>query len=60
MKKEYIAPEMLIRRVVLEGLMQVSVPKENEAGDDAPVGGWDLGDAESKGIDGKSFDVWED
>lgn len=60
MKKEYITPKMLIRRVILEGLMQVSVPRENESGDDTPVGGWGPGNAESKSDNYNSFNVWED
>lgn len=60
LKKNYITPEMIIRRVVLEGFMQLSVPKENEPGDDVPDDGWGPGNAESKSDNNKSFDIWED
>ena len=60
MKKEYIIPEMIIRRVFLEGFIAESLPIDNtpKPGDD---GDWEFSDAESKKGDGLwSDDVWED
>lgn len=58
MKKEYIIPEMLIRRVILEGFIAESVLIE---GGTTPEGNdYTMGDAESKNGNYTSFDVWED
>ena len=59
MKKQYISPEILLRRVIIEGIMEPSMPL-----DDTPIeGDWE-GIQESKdgnGLwSGKGNDVWED
>lgn len=56
MKKEYITPEVLLRRVFTEGVMQTpaSLPLVDNPD---PEPEW--GDEESR-ENNKSFDVWED
>lgn len=55
MKKEYITPEMLIRRVVLENMIATSLDVVEEGDDN-----WkDFSDADARKGD-KWGDVWED
>lgn len=55
MKKEYITPEMIVRKVILDGLMEQStVDKIDPPGDT----GWN--DMEAKDDIDNSFSVWED
>ena len=58
MKKEYITPEMILRRVILEGFIAESVligEGTTPEGDE-----YTMGDAESKSGNYNSFNVWED
>ncbi len=58
MKKEYITPEVLLRTVFTEGVMQApaSLPLvDNPDPDDPPT--WGQEEARESN---KSFDVWED
>lgn len=40
--------------------MEESIVIDKDLVDPAPDDGWDLGDAESKNGNNKSFDIWED
>lgn len=58
MKKDYIAPEMMIHKVILKGMIALSVGREDEGGP-----GW--GGAQSKDMiddfdDEENGGVWED
>ena len=56
MKKEYLTPEMIVRNVCIEGIMQQdSVPLVD---DPDPEIGWDDQDAKDKADN--SFSIWED
>ena len=57
MKKEYLTPEMIVRNVCTEGIMQppASVPLVD---DPDPEIGW--GDEEAKEKADNSFNIWED
>ena len=56
MKKEYIAPEMIIRRVILEGMIAQSLEVHEETDENYK----DFSDGDAKIGGDKSFNVWED
>ena len=56
MKKEYITPEMIVRAVFTEGIMQPTASMPLDDNPDPEIG-WD--DQEVR-ENNKSFDVWED